>query len=97
MNNAEYCTIKAFMDSHKDMDGMVDVSSVASYMKKAICNKNVTIKQVEDMYDSYEKSLWREREDIRGDDMVLLSDAISLLQEELSLLGCWDDDEVQNE
>ena len=44
------------------------------------------------MYDSYEKSLWREHEDVRGDDMVELGTAEQLLQEELCILGCWDDE-----
>ena len=54
--------------------------------------KTVTVKQLEDMYDSYEKSLWREHEDVRGDDMVELGTAEQLLQEELCILGCWDDE-----
>lgn len=36
MNRAEYCTIKAFMDAHKEMDNMIEVSSVASYMQKGM-------------------------------------------------------------
>lgn len=56
-------------------------------------SKTVTVKQLEDMYNSYEKSLWREHEDVRGDDMVELGTAEQLLQEELCMLGCWDDEE----
>ena len=54
--------------------------------------KTVTVKQLEEMYDSYETSLWREHEDVRGDDMVELGTAKLLLQEELCILGCWDDE-----
>lgn len=54
--------------------------------------KTVTVKQLEEMYDSYETSLWREHEDVRGDDMVELGTAELLLQEELCILGCWDDE-----
>ena len=61
-------------------------------LKEVPTGKWITTKQLEDMYDSYQKSLWREHEDIRGDDMVLLSDAELFLQEELYLLGCWDDE-----
>lgn len=96
MNSAEYCTIKAFMDSHKDMDDMVDVSSVASYMKKAICNKTVTVKQLEEMYDKFQKKLWSVHEDVRGDDMIEVGYAEQFLQDLLGEFGCWDE-EMQNE
>jgi hypothetical protein len=55
----------------------------------------VTTKQLEEMYDSYEKSLWREHEDVRGDDMVEMGTALQLLEEELCLLGCWDREEQE--
>ena len=90
MNRAEYCTIKAFIDTHKESDGMIDASSVISYMQNAICNKTVSIKQLEEMYDSYEKSLWREHEDVRGDDMVEIGYAEQFLEELLMEFGCWD-------
>ena len=54
--------------------------------------KSVTTKQLEKMYEDYEKSLWREHEDVRGDDMVEMGTALTLLQEELCLLGCWDEE-----
>lgn len=59
--------------------------------------KTVTTKQLEEMYDSYDKGLWREHEDVRGDDMVEMGTALQLLQEELYLLGCWDDEEEKCE
>lgn len=92
MNRAEYCTIKAFMDAHKDMDNMVDVSSVASYMQNAICNKTVTTKQLEEMYTKYEKLLWKEHEDVRGDDMIEVGYAEQFLQDLLCEFGCWDEE-----
>lgn len=96
MNSAEYYTIKAFMDSHKDMDDKVDVSSVASYMKKAICNKTVNVKQLEEMYDKFQKKLWSVHEDVRGDDMIEVGYAEQFLQDLLGEFGCWDE-EMQNE
>ena len=59
-------------------------------------SKTVTVKQLEDMYISYEKSLWREHEDVRGDDMIEVGYAEQFLQDLLGEFGCWDED-MQNE
>lgn len=55
-------------------------------------SKIVTTKQLEKMYEDYDKCLWREHEDVRGADMVEMGTALDLLQEQLCLLGCWDEE-----
>lgn len=52
--------------------------------------KWITTKQLEDMYKKFERKLWNEREDVRGDDMVEIGFAEQFLQDGLMELGCWD-------
>ncbi len=52
--------------------------------------KTVTVKQLEEMYDKFQKKLWREHEDVRGDDMIEVGYAEQFLQELLMEFGCWD-------
>ena len=58
--------------------------------------KVVTTKQLEEMYAKYEKKLWSQREDVRGDDMIEIGYAEQFMQDLLMELGCWDD-EVEDE
>lgn len=53
----------------------------------------VTTKQLEEMYEKYQKKLWREHEDVRGDSMIELGYAEEFLQELLMEFGCWDGEE----
>ena len=55
--------------------------------------KTVTTKQLEEMYEKYQKKLWREHEDVRGDSMIELGYAEEFLQELLLEFGCWDGEE----
>lgn len=52
--------------------------------------KSVTIKQLEEMYTKFEQKLWREHEDVRGDDMIEVGYAEQFLQDLLVEFGCWD-------
>lgn len=54
--------------------------------------KSVTIKQLEEMYTKFEQKLWREREDVRGDDMIEVGYAEQFLQDLLAEFGCWDEE-----
>ena len=56
-------------------------------------DKTVTTKQLEEMYEKYQKKLWREHEDVRGDIMIELGYAEEFLQELLMEFGCWDSEE----
>lgn len=38
MTKEEYYKIKAFMDGHKDIDNMIEVSSVVSFIQKMMDN-----------------------------------------------------------
>lgn len=51
--------------------------------------KTITIKQLEEMYDKFQKKLWREHEDVRGDDMIEIGYAEQFLQDFLMEFGCW--------
>lgn len=55
--------------------------------------KAVTIEQLEEMYDDFERALWREREDVRGADMIEIGYAEQFLQEFLCMFGCWDEEQ----
>lgn len=54
--------------------------------------KSVTIKQLEEMYTKFEQKLWREHEDVRGDDMIEVGYAEQFLQDLLAEFGCWDEE-----
>lgn len=51
----------------------------------------ITIKQLEEMYDKFQKKLWREHENVRGDDMVEIGYAEQFLQDLLMEFGCWEE------
>lgn len=53
--------------------------------------KTITIKQLEEMYDKFQKKLWREHEDVRGDDMIEIGYAEQFLQDFLMEFGCWEE------
>ena len=74
-----------------------NLNELVLHPKEVPTGKWISTKQLDEMYSSYEKSLWREHEDVRGDDMVEMGTALNLLSEELCLLGCWDDDEVEEQ
>lgn len=61
--------------------------------------KTITIKQLEEMYDKFQKKLWREHEDVRGDDMIEIGYAEQFLQDFLMEFGCWEeaDDNKENQ
>lgn len=63
---------------------------VADSQKEEQESKTVTVKQLEKMYDKFQKKLWKEHEDVRGDDMIELGYAEQFLQELLMEFGCWD-------
>ena len=60
-------------------------------LKEVPTGKWISTKQLEDMYKKFERKLWNEREDVRGDDMVEIGFAEQFLQDGLMELGCWDD------
>lgn len=51
----------------------------------------ITIKQLEEMYDKFQKKLWLEHENVRGDDMVEIGYAEQFLQDLLMEFGCWEE------
>ena len=53
--------------------------------------KVVTTKQLEEMYQQFERKLWSVHEDVRGDDMVEIGYAEQFLQDFLMEMGCWDE------
>lgn len=53
--------------------------------------KVVTTKQLEEMYEKFQKKLWAVREDVRGDDMIEVGFAEQFLQDFLGEFGCWDE------
>ena len=53
--------------------------------------ETITIKQLEEMYDKFQKKLWREHEDVRGDDMIEVGYAEQFLQDLLMEFGCWEE------
>lgn len=53
----------------------------------------IPIKQLEEMYDKFQQKLWREHEDVRGDDMIEVGYAEQFLQDLLMEFGCWDSEE----
>ena len=55
----------------------------------------ITTKQLEEMYEKYQKKLWREHEDVRGDDMIEVGYAEDFLQELLMEFGCWEGEEQE--
>lgn len=55
--------------------------------------KNVTTKQLEEMFTKFQSKIWSQREDVMGDDVVRLGDAEQDLMNLLSELGCWDEDQ----
>lgn len=62
--------------------------------------ETITIKQLEEMYDKFQKKLWREHEDVRGDDMIEVGYAEQFLQDLLMEFGCWEevaDDNKENQ
>ncbi len=50
------------------------------------------IKKLEEMYQKFEKKLWSEHEDVRGDDMIEVGYAEQFLQDLLLEFGCWDEE-----
>ena len=59
--------------------------------------KTITIKQLEEMYDKFQKKLWREHEDVRGDDMIEIGYAEQFLQDLLMEFGCWEEVEAEGQ
>ena len=55
-------------------------------------SNTVTVEQLEDMYDKYQKKLWHNLEDVRGDDMIDIGLASQFLWDMLADLGCWNGD-----
>lgn len=66
------------------------VSEEQAEKELRIC-KVVTTKQLEEMYQKFERKLWSVREDVRGDDMVEIGYAEQFLQDLLGEMGCWDE------
>ena len=52
--------------------------------------KAVPIEKLEEMYTKYRKYLWRESDNVRGDDMIEIGYAEQFLQDLLAEFGCWD-------
>lgn len=50
-----------------------------------------TSKQLEEMYERFQKKLWSEHEDIMGNQMIDIGTAEQFLQDLLMELGCWED------
>ena len=69
----------------------LDMCEMFTEVKQA--ETTVTTKQLEEMYEKYQKKLWREHEDVRGDDMIEVGYAEEFLQELLMELGCWNGEE----
>lgn len=53
--------------------------------------KAVPIKEIEGIYEKYQKKLWARHEDVRGDYMIELGSAEEALLDLLAELGCWDE------
>lgn len=51
--------------------------------------KYVTQDQLEEMFKKYREYLWRESDDVRGDDMIEIGYAEEYLAERLREFGCW--------
>lgn len=43
------------------------------------------------MYDKFQKKLWHEHENVRGDDMIEIGYAEQFLQDFLMEFGCWEE------
>lgn len=65
-----------------------DGEKAIEFIKKGITSKNL-----EEMHSEYSKQLWRNKEDVRGDDMIEIGHAEQMLQELLYEFGCWGEKE----
>lgn len=82
------------LKTHKYHSGVHCENAVAVYhIDNAPTVKAVTIERLEEMYEEFQSALWREREDVRGADMIEIGYAELFLQELLCMFGCWDEEE----
>lgn len=94
--------MKSYSELHSDLCELCPIygqtgsdhcfEDALEYVIKALeqDSKTVTVKQLEELYDKFQKELWREQEDVRGDDMIEVGYAEQFLQELLMEFGCWD-------
>lgn len=78
--NGELVPVELFNKVKKERDNL-----------EKLKQKTITIKQLEEMYDKFQKKLWREHEDVRGDDMIEIGYAEQFLQDFLMEFGCWEE------
>lgn len=76
--NGELVPVELFNKVKKERDNL-----------EKLKQKTITIKQLEEMYDKFQKKLWREHEDVRGDEMIEIGYAEQFLQDFLMEFGCW--------
>lgn len=89
--NAEY------ERTHGNLQGCLEFRQLTEWLKdykrlkeQEPTVKAIPLKQLEEMYEKFQKKLWRESEDVRGDDMIEVGFAEESLQEFLIEFGCWD-------
>lgn len=78
--NGELVPVELFNKVKKERDNL-----------EKLKQKTITIKQLEEMYDKFQKKLWHEHEDVRGDDMIEVGYAEQFLQDLLMEFGCWEE------
>ncbi len=78
--NDELIPVEVFNQVKKERDNL-----------EKLKQETITIKQLEEMYDKFQKKLWREHEDVRGDDMIEVGYAEQFLQDLLMEFGCWEE------
>ncbi len=61
-------------------------------IKKLLAVNAVPTKQLEEMYEKFQKKLWYEHEDVMGNQMVEMGSAEQVLQDLLMELGCWEEE-----
>lgn len=84
--NGELVPVELFNKVKKERDNL-----------EMLKQKTITIKQLEEMYDKFQKKLWREHEDVRGDDMIEIGYAEQFLQDLLMEFGCWEEVEAEGQ
>lgn len=78
--NDELVPIELFNQVKKERDNL-----------EKLKQETITIKQLEEMYDKFQKKLWHEHENVRGDDMIEIGYAEQFLQDFLMEFGCWEE------
>lgn len=59
--------------------------------------KNITTNQLEEMYEKYTQYLWKDSEDVLGNDMIEVGYAEEYIAERLREFGCWCKEEEESD